>query len=299
MTPSRPAIVVNRTKVRDVDGLRRAVTSLVAQAGEPLWLETAPEDPGEGMARIAVSQGADLVMSYGGDGTHRACAAALAGTGVPLALLPAGTGNLLARRLRVPGRLDRAVEVALHGSRRPMDVCHAGGECFLIMAGMGFDASVLARTSPLLKQHVGWFAYWLAGMQSAGRSPDLRIVMDMDGGRQVVREGVGVVVANVGTLPGGLKLLPAAVEDNGLLTVAVLTSDSLVHWATLGVQMLTHRVPSQERLPYWQANEVHVAVDQPVRFHADGEVLEDSRERSFRVSPLALSVCVPDARPTR
>jgi diacylglycerol kinase (ATP) len=233
-------------------------------------------------------------MSYGGDGTHRACAASLAGTGVPLALLPAGTGNLLAHRLHVPGRLERAVEVALHGARRPMDVCHADGECFLIMAGMGFDAAILARTSSQLKARVGWLAYWWAAMQSAGRSPALRIRLDMDDGRQVVREGVGVVVANVGTLPGGLNLLQGAADDNGLLTVAVLTRDSLVHWATLAMQLLAHRVPSQQRLPCWQTRQLLVTVDHPVRAHADGDVLEESRERQFRVSPLALTVCVPD-----
>ena len=295
MTPCRPAVVVNPIKARDIGELRRQLTGLLADVGEPLWYETTPDDPGVRVARSAVAQGADLVLSYGGDGTHRACAESLAGTDVPLGLLPAGTGNLLARQLRVPSRLERAVEVSLHGERRCIDVCHADRQCFLIMSGMGFDADVLANTSAAAKERVGWLAYWLAGLRSAGRSPVLEINLDIGNGRQVTHQGVGVIVANVGRLPGGLNLLPHAAQDDGLLTVAVLTHDSVPYWMALTIQMLRGGTPSEQQLPRWQATRLRVTVDQPVRLQVDGEVLDEGCEREFSVSPRRLIVCVPPA----
>ena len=285
---SRPAVVVNPTKVR------RTVQDRVGSIDERRWLATTPGDPGTGMAAAALATGADLVLSYGGDGTHRACAAALAGTGVPLALLPAGTGNLLARRLRVPRSLDGAQDLAMCGGRRAIDVCDADGQPFLVMAGLGFDAAVLARTRPGLKSRVGWVAYWLAALQSVGRSPVLRVRLELDGGRQVTCRGVGVVVANIGTLPGGFPLLPQAAEDDGLLTVGLLTSDSLAHWAVLGGGSAARRTPSPERLPCWSTRQLRVSVDRPVPAQIDGEVVPARRDVEFSVRARALTVCVPE-----
>ncbi|HET9899031.1 MAG TPA: acylglycerol kinase family protein, partial [Streptosporangiaceae bacterium] len=96
---SRAAVVVNPTKLDDDEAFRKSVRRAMDDHGwdEPLWLETTPEDPGRGQAESAVSAGADLVLACGGDGTVTACAEGVTGTGVPLAIIPMGTGNLLAR----------------------------------------------------------------------------------------------------------------------------------------------------------------------------------------------------------
>jgi YegS/Rv2252/BmrU family lipid kinase len=292
-TTTRPALVVNPTKARDIGQLRRTIDQQLADVGEPLWLETTADDPGSGQVREAIAWGADLVMAYGGDGTQRACAASLANTDVPLALLPAGTGNLLARQLGVPTRLDRAIEVSLHGGRRRIDVCGASGDRFVVMAGMGFDARMLASTSDALKERIGWLAYGLSGLHAAGSAPMLRIRLEMDGGRCVLREGVGVLVANVGTLPGGITLLPQAVEDDGLLTVAVLTPDRLLEWAALAARLLVGAAPTPAQLPCWQTTALRVTVDRPVPLEVDGEVLGARCQEEFVVAPRSLTVCVP------
>ncbi len=296
MTTVRPAVVVNPTKTRDLGQLRRELTAGLAVVTDraPLWLETTANDPGAGQARRALADGADLVLAYGGDGTQRACAATLAGTGVPLALLPAGTGNLLARHLGVPTRLDAAVEVSLHGPRRPIDVCTSGAEPFVVMAGMGFDATMLSGTSDVLKERIGWLAYGLAGLHAIGRSPALRIKLEMDDGRCVAADGVGVLVANVGTLPGGLTLLPGAVEDDGLLTVAVLTADHVADWVGLAARLVREAPPSDAQIRCWQTTALRVTVDRPVPVEVDGDVREARCEQVFAVRRRALTVCVPD-----
>src|SRR5271166_1384937 len=90
--------------------------------GEPLWIETTAADPGRGPAHTAVAAGAGLVLACGGDGTVTACAESLAGTGVPLAVVPIGTGNLLARNLGVPVSLGAALAAALTGKDQLIDV---------------------------------------------------------------------------------------------------------------------------------------------------------------------------------
>lgn len=120
-----PAVVFNPSKYDDGAGLRRLVTEIAADAGlpEPLWFETTVEDPGLGQARDAIEQGASVVVSAGGDGTVRAVAEALAGTKVPMGLIPLGTGNLLARNLDLPlGSQRDVISTALTGRNRPMDL---------------------------------------------------------------------------------------------------------------------------------------------------------------------------------
>src|SRR5215213_192711 len=106
----RAAVIVNPVKA-EVPALRQQVDETMAAAGysPPLWLETTLEDPGRGMAEAAVAAGVDLVVVCGGDGTMMACLHGLIGSDVPVALVPLGTGNLLARNLGVPIGFDDAL----------------------------------------------------------------------------------------------------------------------------------------------------------------------------------------------
>jgi hypothetical protein len=157
----RSAVVVNPAKVADLPRLRRTVTETLAAAGwpEPMWMETTVEDPGSGQATQAVRDGVDIVFACGGDGTVMACVTALAGTDVALAVLPAGTGNLLAANLGISGDLATGLEVVLQGDRRRIDVGSVGEQSFAVMAGMGFDAHMLDATNDNAKKRVGWLAY--------------------------------------------------------------------------------------------------------------------------------------------
>lgn len=120
----RAAVILNPTKLDDLSLLRRRVDSEVLSAGwrPTVWLETTAEDPGHAAARAALDAGVDLVLVAGGDGTVRVVASELAGTGVSMALLPSGTGNLLARNLSIPLDTDAALRLALTGRPRRIDV---------------------------------------------------------------------------------------------------------------------------------------------------------------------------------
>ena len=143
---SRAAVVVNPTKLDDDEAFRKSVRRAMDDHGwdEPLWLETTAEDPGQGQAQAGVSAGVDLILACGGDGTVTACAEGVTGTGVPLAIIPMGTGNLLARNVGLPMGLDEALAVALGNVQQPVDAGRVNGTLFVVMAGLGLDARMLS-----------------------------------------------------------------------------------------------------------------------------------------------------------
>src|SRR3954454_12855457 len=157
--PPWAVVVANPTKIADIEGEIDWLEERSVELGwaRPVWLETTLDDPGLGQGRVALRAGAHTVLAYGGDGTVRAVATALIGSGVPLGLLPAGTGNLLARNLDVPfADLDAALTVALTGIDRAIDVGRVQvdvsgedqqprAETFLVMAGVGVCGAGLGR----------------------------------------------------------------------------------------------------------------------------------------------------------
>ncbi len=216
------AIIINRTRVRDLPRFRRQCGLAASAAGwEPAFADTSSSDHGLDLARDALAAGAGLVVAAGGDGTVRACAHALAGSGVPLAIVPRGTANLAARALGIPARLDVALAAGFGGRNRRIDLADAGGMLFAAMAGIGLDAAVVSGTPDLLKRHLGWLAYATGGVtRLAGRRRAFTVCLD--GGPPLARRARSVVVGNVGLLPGGFALLPDARLDDGLLDVGIL-----------------------------------------------------------------------------
>ena len=114
----------------------------------------------------AVESGAEVVFVCGGDGTVMSAVSALVGTDTAMAILPAGTGNLLAANLGLSTDLAAGLEVALESGLRRLDVGAVEGQYFAVMAGMGFDAHMLDATSETAKAHIGWAAYVLGALKS-------------------------------------------------------------------------------------------------------------------------------------
>ena len=221
----RAAVVVNPTKIDDQASFVEAVERAMRQHGwsDPLWLETTAEDPGRSQAEHAVQAGADLVLACGGDGTVTACAEGVAGSNVPLGILPLGTGNLLARNVGLPQDWPEALAVALTGVGQPLDSGTVNGRSFVVMAGLGLDARMLQDTSEPLKRRLGWAAYAVSVLRHLRDRP-MRVTVAADGGRPRRLRASAVIIGNVGWLRGGLPLMPDARPDDGLLDAVVLNA---------------------------------------------------------------------------
>lgn len=293
------ALIVNPTKVDDVQALLEQVTERCAAHGvpAPYLLETTPEDAGEGMARAALARGATLVLSAGGDGTVQTACCGLHGSGVALGVLPFGTGNLLARNLGLPLDVDDALEVALTGRDRLLDLAHATvGDaertCFAVMAGLGFDAEMMADAPEKLKSAVGWPAYVVSGLRHLQDRPG-QLDLVIDGAPVVTRRARGLVIGNVGELQGGVALLPDAVPDDGVLDVVVLAPRRLVDWGRLLGRLLRRSEREDKTLSRYTGHRVEVRTSVPTQAQLDGEPIGAVTALVVEVSPGALTVRVP------
>ena len=287
------AVVVNPTKLDDEESFRKSVRRVMDDHGwdEPLWLETTAEDPGRGQAESAVSAGVDLVLACGGDGTVTACAEGVADTGVPLAIIPMGTGNLLARNVGLPTGLDEALAVALDGVQQPIDAGRVNGTMFVVMAGLGLDAQMLDGTSEPLKKRLGWLAYAISAARHLGDRP-VRVTVSADGGRRRRMRASMLIVGNVGWLRGGLPLLPDARPDDGMLDAVVLIAGGLTGWLATAAAIALRR-PARDRIYRVQFTELQVSLDQEQPWELDGEVMGSSRQLTVVAQPGALLLRMP------
>ncbi|MDQ0370938.1 diacylglycerol/lipid kinase family protein [Catenuloplanes indicus] len=291
--PAACAVVVNPAKVPDLDGFRQTVTETLAKAGwpAPVWYETTPEDPGRGQATQAIEEGAEVVFAAGGDGTVMACITALAGTDVALAILPAGTGNLLAANLGLSTDLAAGLGTAIEGGLRRLDVGRCEDACFAVMAGLGFDAKMLDSTSETTKKRIGWPAY-IIGAAKHLRDRPMRVTVTIDGGRPLHRRAKTVLIANVGRLQGGVRLLEAADPADGKLDVAVLSPRTLRQWAAMAwaVARRHDRVPALE---VFRGARVTIESRRTEQRQLDGDLIAPGRRLEVEVLPKALWLCVP------
>jgi diacylglycerol kinase (ATP) len=275
------------------------------------------------------------VIAAGGDGTVREVAEALRGTGVPLALVPSGTGNLLARNLEHPlSNIEESVRIAFSGAERAIDIGvarltpanappedttsgHAetasGGvteHCFLVMTGLGIDAAMVANTSSSLKDKVGWLAYVDGTMRSLPSLEKVGLRYSIDGGPQRRAHVSTILIANCGSLPGNIELIPDTKMDDGLLDIAVLQPKSLLGWlmiwravtwenrvlrrTSLGRSIIKHTGTGKSNtLTYLRGASVRLSVDKPQPFELDGDPFGEVDSVELTVDAGALLVKVP------
>jgi diacylglycerol kinase family enzyme len=300
--PTRAAdtvLVVNPVKVDEPGALLEQVAERSAALGLPVprLVPTTEEDPGEGQARDAAEAGAGLVIVAGGDGTVRAAAQGLAGSGVPVGILPQGTGNLLARNLGIPQADDEALDVALTGADRSIDLGRLDdGQVFAVMAGTGFDALMMREAPEGLKGALGWPAYIVGGARGLRRSRvHVQIALDDEPPRTAVVRTV--LVGNVGRLQAGLELLPDARPDDGALDVALVAPRGPKDWVVLLARGITRRHRPDRRLELFRARRVRVVTRRTEARQVDGDLIDDGRGFTAVVEPGALVVRVPRTTP--
>ena len=322
------AVVYNPVRV-DVPRVRAAVEAAAAAAAatagrgiQLLWLETTPEEGGQAQARDALDRGATLVLAAGGDGTVRAVAEALRGRDATLGVIPGGTGNLLARNLYIPfANVESACAIAFAGETRRIDLGVASARrpdgtvtehVFLVMAGVGIDAAMIAGARPELKRRFGWLAYVDAAFRALPKSTKVRVRFRLDHGHERSAHVSTILIANCGALPGNIELIPDAAIDDGLLDVAILQPASVFGWlaiwrkvtwenrvlrkSALGRRIIrfTDRAV-RTRLSYLRGATVQLAVDAPEPFELDGDAFGDILNLELSVDERSLRVTAPPA----
>ncbi|WP_334172384.1 diacylglycerol/lipid kinase family protein [Sinomonas sp.] len=293
------ALIVNPTKQGAQEIAEFFRQQCAERDAEPLVLETSAEDPGARMAREALGADARVVVVAGGDGTVRAVAGELAGSGVPLVVVPLGTGNLLARNLGVPVDAPKdALAAAVSGEERRIDVAWASADdgeelAFVVMAGMGLDATVMANTDDDLKAKAGWLAYVVsAGQSIVGDS--YRIRVDVDGRLAVERRQRGVMIGNCGRIQGNVEVFPGAKPDDGILDVLAVAPRGVLGWFRVAGTLLSRfRRHSPPDLGHFRGKQVRIQASRPHDLQLDGDHLGKGRILTVRVDEGALTVWTP------
>jgi len=291
----RVAVIAHQRKTmgRGLPELRR----LLAAAGfdDPLWYEVPKSKKAPKRVRAALDEGAELIFVWGGDGMVQRVVDALARAGasdVALAILPAGTANLLAANLGIPSQLGRAVEIGLHGPRRLIDLAEVNGEHFAVMAGAGFDGALIRDADQGRKARLGRLAYTWAALRHV-RDPAVPTTITVDGAEWFSGSASCVLFGNVGMITGGIRAFDDASPFDGRLEIGVATAEGAWEWARTLARMATGRSDRSPLLKITQAWEATVELGAPLTHEIDGGARSPVTSLTARVVPSAVTVCFP------
>jgi len=323
-TPNAPdthvaAVVYNPIKV-DLAAIKAAVAAEEETCGwgPTLWFETSEEDPGQGPTKEALGAGANMVIVAGGDGTVRAVAEAVYDSGASLALLPSGTGNLLARNLDLTlDDLEQSIHTAFTGQDRHIDLAlvdirrddqSTTRHAYVVMAGLGLDAKMLANADDELKKKVGWLAYVSALAKAMRDKNQLHMRYNVDGkGNRSIRAHT-IIIGNCGSLPADILLLPDAAIDDEMFEIVLLRPEGFVGWLQIATKIIWENgvlrrtevgrrlmglTKEVRALRYIKGRELVVSLNEPHDIELDGDSFGKARALKTWIEPGALTVRVP------
>ena len=267
---------------------------VLARAGiaDPLWYEVTKSRKAPKYARRALTQGAEVIFVWGGDGTVQRCIDAVAGTGAVLAILPAGTANLLATNLQVPADMTEAVRVGLHGDRRRLDTGSVNGEHFAVMAGAGFDARMIKDADRGMKDRIGRVAYLYAGARNLS-ARRVKATIEVDGRRFFEGRISCVLAGNVSKLLGGVEAFSGAQPDDGLLELGVVTAKNPVEWArTLG-RVALGEAEISPFVEVTRGRRFRLRFGRRFPYELDGGARPAVKKVRIKVHPSSIKICIP------
>ena len=244
---------------------------------------------GKLLAQEAVQEGADLVMVYGGDGTIMEVANGLVGTEVSLAVLPGGTGNLVATEMKIPRNLTKAIELIFTSKcqSRLIDLGQIDEQYFLVNAGTGFMANVVQESDHELKRRIGIFAYVISGLKALRTTPSVWYELVVDG-KKIETEAVACYIANIGSFGNRFVSFHSQIDPyDGLLDVFLLNNDLRSFLATAA--SITQLDDYTLSLEHWQAKEISIRAYPSQPTQADGDLIS-STPSTVKVVPKALRI---------
>jgi len=288
----RLAVIAHQKKT--MGGGLKELRSLLAAAGhrDPLWYEVPKSKKARRAVKRALEAGAELLLIWGGDGIVRRCIDALAGSSVALAILPAGTANLLATNLGIRADLAQALDIGLRGRRRKLDVGVVNGELFAVMAGCGFDSRMIRTADGASKKRLGRLAY-VRGAVGALGSRQVRTKIRVDGTVWFDGMASSVLMGNVGTVAGGVKLFAKASPWDGRLEAGVVTAKNGWQWLRVLARAASGSVARSPFVQLTRGREIVVKLGRKRAYELDGGIRPAARRLRVQVEPAALTVCTP------
>jgi len=260
---------------------------------DPIWYEISKSKHATALAEKVVADGVTLLVIWGGDGTVQRCLDAVSGQDIAVAVVPAGTANLLATNLGIPDDIGAAVRIGIYGDRRSLDVGMLNGKRFAVMAGVGFDAHMMLIAEGEMKDRWGQLAYVWAAIR-ATRIASQRVTIAVDGSAWFAGHAAGILLGQMGTLTSGLVAFPDAIPDDGQLEVAVITADTWTHWLRVLYRLVSGHPERSPLARTTRASIVDITLDQATPYELDGSPRKAKKRLTASIEPAAVTVCVPN-----
>ncbi len=289
---------------------RERIESCLKEKGARFEIrETTPEVGAHVLARQAAREGVKRIVVCGGDGTVMSAVNGL-NTGQDdtgeapgqgerpeqderpvLSIVPGGTANLLAAALEIPTDIEDAIEIALSGVERAIDLGRCGPHVFALGLGLGLTEKLVSQASARDKESLGKLAYAKAMFSELGARPT-HFRFQIDGGPQTQARGVGIVIANAGKVGGTLKFAPNALMDDGLLDLCILHRFDLRDALRMVGKMVLGNLPEDRAVTFLQGKSIQILSEPPLDLQIDGEEVDESTPLTAQVLPGALRVRV-------
>jgi YegS/Rv2252/BmrU family lipid kinase len=291
------AVIINpvaggRESLAPAKRVRLAERALARHHAEGRVLLTERPNHARDLARQAVAGGCATVVAWGGDGTINEVASQLAGTIAALGIVRAGSGNGLARELGIPASPDAALDIALAGRERRLDVGEIEGRPFLNVAGVGFDAAMAAAFNGLGWDRRGPIRYTVRVLQAVFDFRATRYQVEVDGYR-IEADALLVAIANLRQYGANAVIAPRAQPDDGLLDVVVVEDRGFLGKLGLAPRVFDRTIDKAAGVTTLRGTRVTIAAAEPLAFHVDGEPRQAGPSVSARIRPAALGVKVP------
>ncbi|MET0421361.1 MAG: diacylglycerol kinase family protein [Acidimicrobiia bacterium] len=286
------AVIAHQGK--SLGGGLRELRALLEARGvtDPIWFEVPKSKKAPKRVKKAIAAGADLIFVWGGDGMVQRCLDALGDERATVAILPAGTANLLATNLEIPQDLEAAVEIGLYGDRRRIDTGRLDGERFAVMAGVGLDALMIRDADGTLKDRFGRLSYVLTGAKHL-RLPRFNAKVRIDGEPWFDGAAGCVLVGNVSSIFGGVDVFPHAEVDSGRLEVGVITAKGVTQWLRALSRTALGKAEQSPFVQVTTAAKVRIDLDRAMPAELDGGDRPARKRIKLKVEPASVTVCVP------
>lgn len=284
-------MILNPASGGSDDDLRATIeTAMQSQGIEFEIQETTPERDAGTIAREAKAAGVSEIIVCGGDGTVMAAVNGLGPQAdVTLGIVPSGTANLIAAGLGLPKDAGEAVAVALSGEVRTIDLGRCGETLFALGMGLGLTERFVTETRPEVKAVLGRGVYLWSLVKELGAKPH-RFALTLDGGETIQDRGVALVIANIGSLGGGMRFAPDAKADDGVLDVCVLRRFNLGDAVRLLGSLVSGNLEKNRVLAFYQAKRVEFTAAPPLAAQLDGDAVDVETPIIAEILPGALRV---------
>lgn len=242
------------------------------------------------LSREAAVAGVDVIVAVGGDGTLNQVVKGMIGSDATLALVPAGSGNGLARHLGVPIDIEQSIKLIIEGKTMMIDTVNLNGNLFVSIAGVGFDALVAKRFSQVTRR--GFFSYFKIVTNEYSYYRPRKYRMEIDG-KQVLRQALFVSFANTNQFGYNTIISPEAKIDDGLVDVCIVKKVPLFYAPRVVGLLLTRRIDSSGFVEIIRARNIKLSRNKNRVVNIDGEPVKLTKDLEISVNPLSLKIIVP------